>query len=105
MVENAAVGSWIEIGYSAPGERSASNSFKSKEFHYVETASGHWASGNENKLDACAAESGWTATHWTLEATAGTGASSKGQMSLTQGGTTECVALTPAFKNLSRSMQ
>ena len=107
MVENNAVGTWVELGYSAPGERKNSSSFQSKEFNYI-GGSGTWAAGNINKLDECAAETAGQATHWQLEATTYEAASKKGMMSINypSGFTAgDCVALTPAFKNLTRVTQ
>ena len=106
VVENNAVGDWTELGYSAPGERKNKSSFKSKEFNYL-GGTGTWAAGNINKLDECTADAG--ATHWTLKATIGGTSSTKGMMSIGYGdgfdATSACVALTPAFKTLTRVTQ
>jgi prepilin-type N-terminal cleavage/methylation domain-containing protein len=102
------VGTWMGIGYSAPGARIAggdgttSAKFQSKEFEYYEASLGEWQAKNLHKLDACVANT----VGWKLKATAGNTDATKGQMAVTDNGSDgTCTPLTPAFANLVRSMQ
>ena len=97
--EKYSTGSWQEIGYTGPGTKSGS-SYQSNEFTYSEAAEGTWEATARHKLDDCAAGTkGWTMT----AVVAGEGATNAGDMQVTPGGVTECLALTPAFDKLARS--
>ena len=100
------VGTWLGIGYSAPGAKTstgtASAKYESKEFEYYESALGEWQAKNLHKLDECVANT----VGWKLKATAGSTDATKGQMAVDDNGSdATCTPLTPAFANLVRSMQ
>lgn len=97
--ENNVIGDWGQIGYSAPGEKSSSIKYVSKEFTYTSTDN-NWEATNRNKLNDC--EAGKKA--WILTATAQ--GSGSGAMKIeVDGSEAECVALTPSFGGLARNFQ
>ena len=99
--ENYAAGDWGQIGYTAPGKKSTSAKFTSKEFEYT-GETGTWAAKNLHKLDECAVPS--SGTSWALEATVkGESDAAAGQVSIAKantGNVAACTALTPSFDKL-----
>ena len=108
-LERNALGNWIEIGYSAPGKRDASNTSKytSENFTYTgaaptgtaKTLAAGWKAENKVKLDACA-----IGGDWTLNLTLGSG---NNQGNVAYAATTnnaDCDGMAPAFKNLARTL-
>ncbi len=99
--EKNAVGDWGQVGYSAPGVKSTSAKYTSKEFTYEETETGNWTATNINKLNDCTAgTTGWTLT---AEATGGVSGTMTVTAVSTGTGVAECLTLTPSFVELART--
>ena len=100
VAENNALGDWGQVGYSAPGKKSTSAKFTSKEFEYT-GATGTWNAKNLHALNDCPINT----AGWTLTGTLGT--SDKSTWSIAASGTgtnyTACQALTPSFTTLARA--
>ena len=106
-IEAAKAGDWGQIGYSAPGSRSTSASYKSANFTYTDTKTTEgvvyvWSAIATQKLNECTG--GSNASTWTLTATAGTASTNKGNVGYQAGGDGVCTALTPAFLKLTKSI-
>lgn len=106
-IEKLAVGTWMEIGYSAPGDKKvsgaggASQQYLSANFQYDETALG-WAATAATKLNDCEKDTqGWTLTS-TFD---GDPADGEGNVTYATGGTDECLGLTPAFGTLVKGRE
>ena len=103
-VEATSVGSWIQIGYNAPGtQASGGSSSNTNNFGYsdeVSDGTATWTATALHKLNECPANTGiWTATaqanHNETDGTTYVGISTDG--------TDECIGLTPSFTALTRS--
>lgn len=90
---DGSVGTWFEIGYSAPGVGN-SNSYQSDNFSYNGANAGHWVATARKDLNDCT-----TGSQWEMVATAnGT------NVYYADGSTAaQCKNLTPAWSGLYRS--
>lgn len=101
--EKLAVGTWLEVGYSAPGEKKStgtgttvSQKFESANFAYEEVANG-WTAKGKVKLNDCLTTTGG----WSLSAEFdGNPADGEGNVAYSVGTANACTALTPAFDKL-----
>lgn len=93
--EKADVGDWVQIGYSAPGQKSNASSYASNVFTYTSTGA-NWKAVPKQKLNDCEG----TSEFWALSATK----VDDGKFTIGDGGTaTDCKALTASWDNLMRS--
>lgn len=103
VTEKSALGTWAEVGYSAPGDKKSSGtalgSYQSNEFTYTETANSVWNAKNRNKLNDCQTTDGG----WVLTPTYISTGNNQGNVSWSVGADNTCTNLTPSFKNLVRS--
>ena len=108
-LERNALGNWIEIGYSAPGKRAASNTseYESENFKYTgdaptaaaTTLTSGWKAENKVKLDACAANG-----YWQFNLTLGSGNNQGNVAYAVLTSSADCDGMAPAFKNLARTL-
>lgn len=98
--EKGSVGNWVEIGYSAPGEKKNGSSYASQVFQYNSTGS-NWVAQPKTKLNDCT-----TSMKWELTAT-NTGTPIDGvypNFTITDGGSSDdCLALTASWSSLQGS--
>lgn len=95
--EKGRVGTWLEIGYTAPGSASNGKStYKSKVFTYGSADDSTWtATPNSTALNECGTDKSWK-----LNATT----SSNGDVTIADGGTdSECKVLTASWDNLMKT--
>ena len=106
-IEKLAVGSWLEIGYSAPGDKGTavnnSQVYNSANFQYNEGAN-EWIVANTTKLNDCEKSNDGTDAHWKLTATFDGSTEGEGNVTYTYGGDDNCLSLTPAFAQLKKGM-
>lgn len=93
------VGTWTEIGYTAPGQRTDASNYSSKEFDY-HGGDGTWDATNKAQLNDCA-----SAKNWELTASAGQDATTKNNLMSIAVTINNCAGLTPSFAALARSSQ
>ena len=103
------VGNWVDIGYSAPGEKKNGSSYESNTLAYAgnETCGGatacYWSAKAKQKLNDCAIGTGWQ-----LDATA-VNAGADGSFTAftiatnTSNTSANCKALTASWDNLTGS--
>ena len=106
-VEKGGIGSWMEIGYSAPGDNqnatsttTTSGSYKTNNFVYYEGALGVWNAKAKTKLNDCLT----TSDGWSLTPTYISTGANEGSVNYTTGTENVCTALTPSFKGLARAL-
>ena len=106
-LERNTLGNWVEIGYSAPGQKGANSStYASDNFNYTgvdplgaSSKAEAWKASNKVKLDGCAIGGSWS-----LTITQG-GTGNEGNVGYTPVITgNDCDGMAPAFKGLSRSL-
>ncbi|MBQ3839215.1 MAG: type II secretion system protein [Fibrobacter sp.] len=105
-VEANFVGTWSQIGYNAPGTY-ANSSSTTNNFEYSDgtvsksgnTSSVTWTAKALHKLNDCQPNGTWTAT----ANSANNSSDGTTYVSITTGGSPNCVGLTPSFSNLTRS--
>lgn len=94
VAENAAVGTWVQIGYEAPGTKKSVTEYENTNFTYTEVSSGaEWKATTKVALNDCA-----VGGFWTLSVTA----SSTGVTVADANSTSNCVALTASWSSLAR---
>ena len=94
--EKQAVGTWMEVGYSAPGT-GASTSYASNVISYTSDANKGWnASPKTAALNDCDTNEGW---HLALTVAADNGS----YQIADNGSSSDCTILTGAWSNLTRS--
>ena len=117
-LERNILGSWTEIGYSAPGKKDHASSYRSDNFTYTGTAvtqsnsgfnaSGDptaatiadaWKASNKVKLDDCAIDG-----FWSITITNGTGANQGNVGYSVKTSSAECEGLAPAIVKLARTL-
>ena len=108
-LERNLLGSWTEIGYSAPGKKTHASSFVSDNFYYYGasvTNSNNATSVNDAlkiqnkvKLDDCQIDG-----YWTMDITNGTGANQGNVAYATRTSSAECEGLAPAFTKLAKTL-
>ena len=107
-IEKDGIGNWAEIGYSAPGVKSDASNFASQNFEYTgadinsdtdTSKEDAWVAKAKNKLNDCA--SGAT---WNMDVTynkQSVSSAKAGNVEYDDGGSdSDCLTLTPAWKNL-----
>ena len=108
-LERNELGSWTEIGYSAPGKKTHASSYQSDNFVYTGeavTQSNKTTNvpdalkiQNKVKLDDCAING-----YWTMDITNGTGANQGNVGYATRTSTAECDGLAPQFAKLAKAL-
>lgn len=97
--ETADVGTWAQIGNTAPGERDNESQYHSKEFT-CKGAKETWTAHNDNKLNDCS-----TGDNWVLTAKAAKSADTENGVMAIEVTTKNREGLTPSFAALARSSQ
>ncbi len=108
-LERNELGSWTEIGYSAPGKKTHASSYASDNFVYTGEAvtqsnkknnvSDALKIQNKVKLDDCAING-----YWTMDLTNGTGANQGNVGYATRTSSAECDGLAPQFAKLAKTL-
>lgn len=93
---DGSLGTWFEIGYSAPGVGN-SNSYKSDNFEYDGSTAGHWKATARKDLNDCQKDSGI----WEMVATSDGGTNVYYANAATS--VSQCINLTPAWSGLYRA--
>ena len=95
------VGTWFQIGYSAPGTKNSANSYYSTVFYYNNTDNtADWIAVPRVNLNDCDAG---TADAWKMTASLNGSAGSAVAFGLSPTGDPDCLALTASWDGLSRS--
>ena len=102
VTEKNDVGDWNQIGYTGPGNRQSTSSYRSDNFDYY-GATGTWKAKNRRVLNECAAET----EAWVLTATvASVNAQGVAPMRLAKSDVDAiCEGLTPSFGTLINNYQ
>jgi len=108
-LERNELGSWTEIGYSAPGKKKHASSYESDNFVYFGTAVNSTNAKtsvtdalkiqNKAKLDDCA-----IGGYWSMDITNGTGNNQGNVAYDTKTSSAQCEGLAPAFKKLAKTL-
>ena len=108
-LERNELGSWTEIGYSAPGKKTHASSYVSDNFYYYGTAVNSTNAKtsvtdalkiqNKVKLDDCEING-----FWTMDITNGTGNNQGNVAYGTRTSSAQCEGLAPAFKKLAKTL-
>jgi len=94
--ERLDIGSWVDIGYIAPGKFVNSSAYDSKVISYSGTG-GTWVASPREQLNNCLKDQ---EDAWKLEAS---GVNDKGLIKIETSGNEDCLALTPSFESFSRA--
>ena len=109
ITEKAEPGDWNQVGYTGPGQRLSSDSYKTQNFLYqggVTAKKGTWSATSKVVLNECKANT----KAWNIEAEANA-ANSQGQSSMkitipaASGDAALCVGLTPSFTTLAENFK
>ena len=113
ITEKAEPGDWNQVGYTGPGQRLNSDSYKTQNFLYEggitgsgKSAKGTWSATSKVVLNECKKDT----KAWNIEATAND-ANSQGQSSMkitipaATGDAALCVGLTPSFTTLAENFK
>ena len=105
-MEATRVGSWVEIGYNAPGKANGGSSSATTNFGYGDAITGTgedaeatWTATARTNLNDCTKGKTWTATA-SSETNSDAGTT---YVKIETDGDAECIGLTPSFKNLARA--
>lgn len=100
-LERDSVGSWVNIGFNAPGEKQGDGSYASKNFTYsgaFTDGKDVWTATAKTKLNDCQKEGNWIKTAQVKEGTGKDG--TPATVEFVTGGTEACLALTPSFGDI-----